>query len=51
MSLRITKDSAGADSVVHEDSTQFLKAALVKCRQIVLGGPTDSVMFFGRFEM
>jgi hypothetical protein len=51
MSLRITKDSAGADSVVHEDGTQFLKAALVKCKKMVLKEQTDSVMFFGRFEM
>jgi hypothetical protein len=51
MSLGIAKDSAGADSVVHEDGTEFLEAALVSVRGEASREQTDSVMFLGRFEM
>jgi hypothetical protein len=49
--LAVTKNSAGANSVIHEDSTKFLlQRQYVLRAENVERGPTDSVMFFGRFE-
>jgi hypothetical protein len=49
--MGITKDSAGVDSVIHKNGTKFLGVALVSLQAVGVCEQTDSVMFFGRFEM